>query len=137
MDDRDFEAQLTARLHRRFDGLAPSPELLASVDQVLATRAGRIGLAAMRADRRELGWPALLAAGVIAAVAIAGVGIGGFPELGAKPTPTPGATFIASDERFFLVLPPTVARPSKADSSLADAVLSKRLQALGFGTFTS
>src|SRR6185295_18517199 len=101
MDDRDFEAQLSTRLHRRFDGVAPSAELLGGVDQVLSTRPRPIGLAVLSARRRELGWSALVAAGVIAALALASNGLGGFPSFGAKPTPTPGPTFVFTDERFF------------------------------------
>ena len=137
MDDRDFEAQLSARIHRRFDGLAPSPELLAGVDQVLATKPRPIGLAGIRAGRREVGWGALLAAGIVAALAVTTGALGVFPNFGAKPTATPGPTFIASDQRFFLVVPPTAELPSKADSTLAHDVLSLRLQALGFDNFTS
>jgi hypothetical protein len=136
MTDRDLEARLSQHLHRRYDAIGPSPELLGAVDQVLSTRPRPIGLAAHRAGRREIGWTGVLAAGLIAAVAVAAWGIGGSLPPGAKPTPTPGPTVVASDERFFVVLPPTGDRPSKAETTLAEVVLTKRLQALGFGTFS-
>lgn len=137
MTERDLEARLSEHLHRRYDAIGPSPELLAGVDQVLSTRPGPIGLAGLRAGRREIGWGALLAASVIAAVAVATGGIDVPFGPGAKPTATPGPTFLAADERYFLLIPPTADRPSKADSTLAEDVLSKRVHALGFGSFTS
>lgn len=133
MDDRELEARLKTRLHARFDD-APVPiELAANVQQAFATTPTRVGFD-LRSRGRWLGWSAVAAAVALVVVtgALGTLVIGG---PGAKPTPSP-APSIAAD-RHFIVLPPTPVVPSKPETILAEAVLTKRLQALGFGTFTS
>jgi hypothetical protein len=131
MDDRDFELHLRARLHRRFDTLQPSAELRAGVDQVLATPPQRAGLALLRGRRRELGWGALVAAGLIVALALTNGRLGGPFGPGAPSTP-PQSPNAVSAGRNFIVLPPAGYDPDKADNTLAAQVLIERLRALLF-----
>lgn len=131
MDDREFELYLSERLHRRLDGLRPSTELRAGVDQVLSTRPEPIGLALLRSRRRELGWGALVAAGLIVAFALANGGLGG-PFGPGTPSVLPQATGISGMDRHFIVLPPAGYEPDKSDGTLAADVLSARLRALLF-----
>ena len=131
MDDREFELHLSERLHRRFDPLNPSPELRAGVEQVLSTRPQPIGLAILRARRRDIGWAAVLAAGFIVAIAVAGGGLGGPFGPGGPSTPpqSPGRT---STWRDFIVLPPAGYGPENGDQLLANDVLFERIRALLF-----
>jgi hypothetical protein len=130
MDELEFEARLSARLHRHFDGVAPSPELRAGVDQVLSTQPQPIGLALLRARRRDVGWAAVVAAGLIVAVALTGGRLGG-PFGPGAPSASPLHTQEpASTWRDFIVLPPAGHEPSKAGDDLASNVLNGRLRAL-------
>lgn len=137
MDDRDLEARLATHLHRRFDGAPPPPTLAASVERLIAAPARPIGRSTLRIRSFSLGWASIAVAVVVALTAIAGLRFGGFLGPGA-PTPTsPPATSAASNERWFLVMPPTAIIPSKADGSFASDVLAARIRALDIGTFTS
>ena len=130
MDDHELEQRLRTHLHRRFDD-APLPAgLEAAVLQGIATTPRRVRFD-LRRGSLAVGWSA------VAAIAIVVVG---FMLFGSVNSPFgPGTTPVPSTGtrpgRSFIVLPPTSALPSKAASTLASAVLEKRLQALGFGTF--
>ena len=135
MDDRDVEARLSARLHHRFDSAAPPRELVASVEQLIATPPRRFGRAAVRGGSLRLGWPALVAAAAVLVAVVGGVSIGRFPGLGADlPTAEPSAT--EPPQRWFVVLAPDPAVPAKDSSSLASDIMAARLRALGYGNFT-
>ena len=130
MDDRDFEARLSARLHRRFDGGVPSMELLAGVEQALSTRSRSIDLVTMR-HRRQLGWGALIAAGLVAALAFV-PGWLGIRLAPGGPSLSPTATPVDGKDRHFIVLPPAGYEPNKTIDTAAADVLSARLRALLF-----
>lgn len=134
MDDFELEARLRTHLHRRFDD-APLPSGLATnVSQALGTAARPIGLASPT-GRIRLGWAAVAAAIVI--VTVIGVGKGLVVSgPAAVPSATPSAVPGALD-RTFIVLPVNGTLVGKAESTLADSVLSARLRALGIGNFTS
>ena len=131
MNDREFELYLSERLHRRLDALQPSAELRAGIDQVLSTRPEPIGLALLRNRRRELGWGALVAAGLIVALALANLGLGG-PFGPGAPVASPQPTAVDGTDRQFIVLPPAGYELDKSDATLAAGVLSARLRALLF-----
>lgn len=135
MDDRDLEARLRTHLHRRFDGAQPTPELVSSVQQVVATPPRRIGLPQLRARTFKPGWSLIAAVLGVAVVVIGGMRIGGFIGPGSDPTPSPTAA--PPIEREFIVLPPSAALPSKTASDLAGTVLTDRLRALGLGNISS
>lgn len=135
MDDRELEARLRTHLHRRFDDAQPARELASSVEQVIATQPRRVGLAGLGVRgpmRLGFSLTAAAVAVVVLAVAVSTLGLHlGPTSNGASPSPSVGPT-----ERTFIVLPPTAAVPSKADSSAAADVLAARLRALGAGNFT-
>lgn len=130
MDDRDLEARLRTHLHRRFDGAQPPPELVASVQQVIETQPRPVGLAATLFRRRP-GWAAVVAVGLVAVIAIAGLRFGNLISPGVQPTPTPNASSSVETERWFIALPETDATPTKAETDAAMDVLVTRIQALG------
>jgi hypothetical protein len=136
MDDRELEARLRTRLHQRFDGASPSPELAAVVQQAITTPPRRLGAADVFLRAPRLGWAALAAAALVAVVAVAGFRFGGILSPGAD-NPTPQSTAATPMERQFVVLPLAFRAPSKAESDLAGQVLADRLRALGIGSFTS
>ena len=131
MNDREFELHLGRRLHQRFDGLQPSAEVRTSVDQVLSTRPEPIGLALLRTRRREFAWSALVAAGLIVALALASGGFGGRLGPGA-PSASPQSTAVDGSDRQFIVLPPAGYELDKSNATLAADVLGARLRALLF-----
>lgn len=131
MDELEFESRLGARLHRRFGAAAPSPELRAAIDQVLSTRPQPIGLAALHSRRREIGWAAVVAAGLIVAIALTGGRLGGPFGPGTPSTP-PASPGPISTWRDFIVLPPAGSGPDKGEQLLASDVLFERLRALLF-----
>lgn len=134
MNDRELELRLQAHLHRRFDD-APIPAgLEAAVLQGIQTQPRRIAFD-LRPRRLALGWSLVAAVAVVVAGSFLYGSFHGPIPPGASATPRPSAT--VSTSRDFIVLPPTASVPSKASSSLATDVLSARLRALGFGTFTS
>ena len=130
MDDRDLERRLAARLHQRFDTVQPPADLTASVQQVMATPTRRVGLPDLRFGRLRPGWSAIAAAVLVALVAVGGVGYGNL--IGPRAGPSPSVDVEGPLERFFIVLPPVDATPTKTESSLAADVLSARLRALLF-----
>jgi hypothetical protein len=135
MDDRELEARLRTHLHRRYGAAQPPPDLVAGVRQAVATPPRRLELPALRVRAPRVGWSMVAATALVALVAIAGLRLGGLLDPGAvSPTPHPSARAIV--ERLFVVLPPDGSVPSKAESTLADAVLTARLQALGVRNFT-
>jgi hypothetical protein len=139
MDDRELEQRLQAHFHRTLDNAQPSPELRSAVSQAFATPARRVGLFDLRGRGRAPAWGLLAAGVIVSVVAIAasfGFSIGQRP--GAQPsatTPTPIPT--PAQERWFVVVPRAGGVPDKATTSLASDVMSARLQALGFGNFSS
>jgi hypothetical protein len=133
MTERELEQRLRTHLHRRFDGAQPPPELVASVRQAISTPPRRIGLPSLRAGAFRPGWLAIAAVVVVAVVAVAGFQLGILGP-GANPTPSPAAT---PTTRHFIVLPSSLTVPDKAQTDLAGDVLAARLEALGFGNFTS
>lgn len=129
MTDRELETRLRTHLRRRFDGAQPPPELLASVQQVISTPRRRIGMPSLRVGAFRPGWPAVAGLIVIALVVVAGIQIA--PQIlgpAADPSPSPAS----ADERFFIVLPPVDATPTKTESSFASDVLNARLRSLFF-----
>lgn len=130
MDDLELERRLAARLHERFDSAQPPAELAASVQRLIATPTRPVGLADLRIGRLRLGWSAIAAVVLVAVVAIVGVRYGSLIGPGASPSPSVGAG--NPTERFFIVLPPVDAAPTKTESSLAADVLNARLRALLF-----
>lgn len=135
MTERELEQRLRTHLHRRFDGVQPPPELVAVVRQAIATPPRRLGLPSFRAGAHRPGWLAVAAVIVVAVVTLAGFQLGILGP-GANPTPIPTAIAVDGTDRHFIVLPSSLTVPDKAQTSLATAVLEKRLQALGFGNFT-
>jgi hypothetical protein len=131
MDELDFETRLRARLRRRFDGIQPSHELVAGVEQTLATRPQPIGMAVLRARRRELGWAVFVAAGLVLAIVLSGGRLGGPFGPGAPSTSPQSPDGVLAD-RNFIVLPPAGHDPSKGVDSAAADVLIERLRALLF-----
>jgi hypothetical protein len=137
MDDRELETRLRTHLHRTLHDAQPSPELRATVEQVFATPVRRVGLFDLRGRGLGAGWGLAAAALVIAVVAITAttigpmVGPGGQLPTSSRPVPT------ALQERWFVVVPRAGDVPDKASTSLASEVMSARLQALGFGIFSS
>jgi hypothetical protein len=130
MEEREFEALLGRRLHRRFDAVQPSPELQAGLEQILSTRPQPVGIAMLRARRRELGWGALVAAAVIVALL---VGNGAIGRLGpGAPTASPQASLVDGRDQQFIVVPPAGYELDKTDATLASDVLGARLRALLF-----
>ena len=133
MDDRDLEERLRTHLHRRFDGAEPPPELLAAVQQVIATPPHRIGLPQLRAGTFRPGWSLVAVALGVAVIAIAGLRFGGLLGPGNDPTPSP--TTPSPGWREFIVLSPSASEPSKAQIGLASEVLTARVRALGVGNY--
>jgi hypothetical protein len=133
MTERELEQRLRTHLHRRLDGAQPSPELVAAVRQAMVTPRRRLGVPTFRAGAFRPGWLAVAAVIVVAVVTLAGFRLGILGP-GANPTPSPAATPMT---RQFIVLPSSLTVPDKSQTDLASAVLSTRLQALGFGNFTS
>ena len=137
MDDRDLESRLRTHLHARFDAVEPSSELLAGVRQILTTGTRRVGSARPWSARLTFGWSGLVAVALIALLALIGARFGGLIGPGG-PGATPSGAIPSGPrqgpalERWFLVMPPTSALPSKADSSLAADVLRNRLGVFGF-----
>jgi hypothetical protein len=127
MDDRELEARLRTHLHRRFDNANPSPELTASVQQVIATPPRRFAPPAVRGGSLRLGWSAVGAALVVSVIAFAGLRFTGLLDPGATNPPPTAAPPI---ERQFIVLPPVDAAPTKIESGLAADVLIARLGAI-------
>lgn len=139
MDDRELETRLRTHFHRMLDNADPSPELRSAVGQVFATPVRRVGLFDLRGRGLASSWGLLTAGVVVAVVAI--TGSLGF-NIGARPVAQPTATGptpvpTPSQERWFVVVPPSGDVPDKGATSLASDVMSARLQALGFGNFTS
>jgi hypothetical protein len=133
MTERELEQRLRTHLHRRFDGAQPPAELVASVRQAIATPPRRLGLGTFGAGAFRPGWLALAAVVVVAVLTVAGFQLGIIGP-GADPTPSPATT---STTRHFIVLPSSLTAPDKAQTDLAAAVLTRRLQALGFENFSS
>ena len=134
MDDRELELRLQAHLHRRFDDAQVPAGLEAAVLQGMRTQPRRVAFD-LRRRPIDLGWSLVAAVAVLVVGSFLFVRINGPISPGASATPGPSVTLPTS--RDFIVLPPTAAVPSKASSSLATDVLSARLRALGFGTFSS
>jgi hypothetical protein len=133
MTERELEQRLRIHLHARFDGAQPPPELVASIRQAISTPPRRLGLATFRAGAFRPGWLAIAAVVVVAVVTVAGFELG-IVGPGANPTPTLAPT---PTTRHFIVLPSSLTVPDKDQTDLASTILAKRLEALGFGTFTS
>jgi hypothetical protein len=130
MDDRELEARLRARLHRRFDGAEPPATLRPVLADVAATN--------VRAMPRSLPVAWLAVATLIVAV-VAGLGIRGWVGPGG-PSPTATLEPTPSQATFgfqYIVLPPAGSIPSKASTSIASDTLALRLRAIGIGTFSS
>ena len=136
MDDSELEVRISQRLHDRFDG-APVPGVLAATVRqeldVTRTANPRFGFAARTL---QLGWATLAVVVVLGAVLIFR---NGFGPAAPHSTPTaPAGTATPSTERRFVLLPRwDRTRLSKDDASVASDVLTARLRALGYGTFSS
>ncbi len=126
MDDRDLEARLRTHLHRRFDAEEPPPSLVAGVIQAFTTKPRSVAVAALL-GRRRIGWSAVAAAAVVAALAFAGLRFGFIgPGDRASPSPT------LDSGREFVLVPPRGTIPDKADGTLASNVVNARLRGLIF-----
>lgn len=139
MNDQDLEARLRTHLHRRFDDAAPSPELVASIEQLVTTSAATVGVQGLRfrpSTRWTLAFGAAVAAVVVVALAATNLGPHAGPG-GPGGSPTSPAPTNTSVEREFLVLPPSTTVPPKATTSIAGDVLAARVQALGVANFAS
>jgi hypothetical protein len=137
MDDRDLEARLRDRLHRRFDSGQPSAELTTAVAQALATVPRTVGWRSVRSPQLRIAW-SLGAAVLLAAVALVTLNTGGRfvpPGVGSSPSPSPSARVPA--ERTFVVMSRSTDNPSKGATGLASDVLGARLQMFDFGAFSS
>jgi SecDF, P1 head subdomain len=132
MDDRELEARLRARLHRRFDGAEPPATLRPVLVDVPAT--------SVRALPRSVPIAWLAAAVLIVSVVlVAGFGLGRPSGTGGTPptaTPPPTASPTPRD-RQYIVLPPAGSVPSKASTNIAVDTLNLRLHAIGVGNFWS
>jgi hypothetical protein len=133
LTERDLEQRLRAHLHHRFDGAQPPPELVASVRQAISTPRLGMGRPSVRSLIDRPGWVAVAAVLLVAVVAIVGFQARIFAP-GAQATPSPAAE---PTTRHFIVLPSSITVPDKSQTSLAEAVLTTRLRALGFESFTS
>lgn len=125
MDDRDLEARLGARLHRRFDGAEPPASLTRAVVAQMATPRPRA------LPRFTLAGLTAAAAVLLAAVLATGGRFGpaqGGPSL---PTPTVGPSASAATTTQYIVLPRRGSSPTKADGAAALDVLRLRLGSLG------
>ncbi len=132
MDDRELEARLRARLHRRFDGAEPPATLRPVLVDVPA--------ASVRALPRSVPIAWLAAAVlIVGVVVVAGLGLNrpsgpGGTAPTASPSPTASPTPPAPQ---YIVLPPSGSAPSKASTSIAVDTLSLRLHAINVGNFWS
>lgn len=132
MDDHELEARLRVRLHERFDAATSPPELIAGVRQAIDAAPRPVGFGALRPGRLTLGRAPVALAALVTVILITGIGIGSVVVPGhLRPTPTPGATPLATADRWFLTLPGFEITPARADIEAATDVVVGRLQALG------
>jgi hypothetical protein len=138
MDDNELEARLRTHLHRRFDKATPSPELTASVQQVLRTEPKGVGLRHLRLRRsRALSWSLVGVAGLVGILAVAAIQLGNVIGPGDRGSGVPPSSSVSPiTERPFMVVPPSDRAATAAETNLAAEVLTARLRALGFDTPT-
>lgn len=131
MDDNDLEARLRTHLHRRFDNANPSPELTASVHQILRTEPRSVGLGVLRPHARTPSWSLVGVAAAVAILAVAVIRFGAVTTPG-DPGSTPSPEPTSGIERSFVVVPPFGATPTGQETGIATEILTKRLKELGF-----
>lgn len=131
MDDRELKARLRTHLHRRFDDADASPELTASIQQILRTEPRSVGLGALRSRSMTLSWSLVGVGAAVAILAVAVLRFGGVTTPG-DPGSTPSAAPTSGIERSFVVVPAFGAAPTGQETDAATEILTKRLKALGF-----
>jgi hypothetical protein len=134
MDDNELEARLRTHLGERFDNAPVPARLAASVRRSLeAPHPAKVRFA-LRPRSLQLGWATLAVVIAVGALLVFRSSLG--PASPNATPPRPAVTAVAPTERMFVVLP-REATLSKDEATVATDVLSARLRALGYGTFSS
>jgi hypothetical protein len=138
MDERELEARLGARLHRRFDRVDAPVSLERSVAAIFErppVHAWQLG--------QRLAWAAGAA---VIVVALAALALRPAPSIGPSPSPSPTPATTpdvseappptAADATQWILIVPNATRPPKAESALASDIYAARLRAFGVNQFS-